>query len=126
MSAPTFTEDELVTAMCLWEAWLDLDAVLRAENPDPRAFEAAQVAQDMEAGHGSFTVRAALVDLVKPCDDGWRAVGALTDDDAPVFDWEWCPRFLIDALANGMMRQALDNQYTSQKCGARLGDGKVT
>lgn len=126
MTEPTFTEDELVTAMCLWEAWLDLVNLTRSSGVEPELLRAAQMAKQLQNEYGSFTIRGALADLVRSCDDGWRAVSALTDDDAPVFDWEWCPRFIQDALVNGMMRQAIDGQYGGQKVTRRIADGKDT
>lgn len=123
---PTFTEDEMITAMCLWEAWMDLVNLASAENVEPRARGLAEEAQRLQDHHGVFTIRGALTDLVQSCDDGWLALLELTDDDAPVFGWEWCPRFVKDALGNGLMRQAIEGQYGGQRVTPRVLAGKAS
>lgn len=99
MTEPRFNDSQMVTAMCLWEAWLDLlgEAKNGDEDPDVKAGQA------FVDEHGSFTIRSALVELVEACDDGWQALQALTDDDAPCFDWEWCPSFVRSCINNGTM-----------------------
>jgi hypothetical protein len=99
VDAPRFNDSAMVTGMCLWEAFMEIS----------RSDESS--AAKLLGEHGSFTIRGALVDLVEACDDGWQALNALTDDDAPVFDWEWCPDFLKACIKNGSMERALQGQY---------------
>ncbi len=102
----TFTQGQVDTAMCLWEAWLDLLALAKDPMPDDDAVKAKAYME----GNGSCTMRSAIVDLVVPCDDAWQAVEALAEE-APVFDWEWCPDFIRASLHNGLIEQAVQAQY---------------
>lgn len=128
----TFGEDEVVTGMCLWEAMLDIarapegetdgdgpvldedegDAGAEDDGDAPEA-DPQQIAAGMLDDNGSFTIRAALVDLVKPCQEGWAAERDAKGDDAGQFDWDWCPAFLRRAVVDGTMEAAIERQYGS-------------
>lgn len=114
MREPKFSESHMVTAMCLWEAWMELVDFATSECSkvkDPSALACAEKARQLQENHGVFTIRAALVDLVIDCDDAWAAVEAL-EGEAPTFDWEWCPQFVRDALTvNFSFDRALERQY---------------
>lgn len=75
----TFTEANLETGMCLWEAILEI-----RDRPDvAAAFEQ----------HGTVAMRHATMTLITDCERGWQEGEARGDDNSP-YDWEWCPAFL--------------------------------
>lgn len=131
--APTFTAANMVTGMCLWEALLALaasgrqhdeieDAIVMADEDDDARSDAspddgegsdedlAAKAEEMLGDHGSFTLRAALVDLAKPCEEAWDAHIA-GKDTSEQFDWEWCPAFIKGSMRDGTLEAAIDGQY---------------
>lgn len=125
--APTYDGEGVVTGMCLWEAMLALANPAEEEGDEPmidedadehdgagetsEAVDVAVTASDMLSDHGSFTVRSALVDLIKPCEEAWAAEREAKGDDAGQFDWDWCPAFLRQSILDGSMEEALERQY---------------
>lgn len=98
---PTWTDDEVHTAMCLWEAYEDLQM-----NSDDE--ELKQLLTTIRDGHGTCSLRLLLIDLVKDCDLAWEAYEALNGDGI-AFDWEFVPEFLAQQVREG--RIAHDAEY---------------
>lgn len=83
----SISEDNAMTAMCLWEAITDaLDD--RHLNPELIAVYEAE---------GAWAVRSALVHLAPKVDKLWDSLGDDLQDDVGAFDWEFCP-LLIDMM----------------------------
>ncbi|WP_031293677.1 hypothetical protein [Sphingobium sp. HDIP04] len=75
----TFNEANLETAMCLWEAMLEI-----RDRPDIAArFEEV----------GTVAMRHAVMTLIADCEREWEAARGRDEDHSP-YDWEWCPAFL--------------------------------
>lgn len=123
--APTYTESNMITGICLWEAFLALTATPQDDGDDgddgdeeatddtgtdATDADPTSVAGEMFDGHGSYTIRAALISLVKPCEEAWTAHSA-GKDDGEQFDWDWCPRFLRGAISDGSLAEAIEGQY---------------
>ena len=106
----TFTATDVVTGMCLWEAFLALtnDVEDTGEASDDAERERAD---ELLSDNGSFTVRNALVRLIAPCMDGWRKVTEHKPDGAMEFDWEWCPQFVRTAIQNGSLKAEIAAEY---------------
>jgi hypothetical protein len=77
--ATTFTEAGVETAMCLWEAMLEI-----RDRPD---------IVPMFEDHGTAAIRHAVIALVPDCEAAWEADRAQGIERVP-FDWEHCPHFL--------------------------------
>lgn len=131
----TFTERNMITGMCLWEAFLDLTTVTpdtdadeegaspadgedEAENGDDAGAVASgddgavrDAASEMVGDHGSFTIRSALVDLIGRCEAEWEAHVQREGDNGDQFDWDWCPRFIRAVMTDGTLDAAVDRQY---------------
>lgn len=75
----TFTEANLETGMCLWEAMLE-----NRDRPDiAAAFDR----------HGTVSMRHAVMTLIPDCERQWEEGERRGEDNSP-YDWEWCPAFL--------------------------------
>ena len=79
------SEGRAITAMCLWEAWLELD-----NGEDEIGVKMA----DIRTNIGSWTVREMMLGLAEACDTAWEMADKLTDGDTGSFDWDFCPAFL--------------------------------
>ena len=79
-----FNEANLETAICLWEALLEI-----RDRPDVAArFDEV----------GTVAMRHALMTLIADCEREWEDARARDEDHSP-YDWEWCPAFLERNLA---------------------------
>lgn len=89
----TYTEFEVETAMCLWEAYLDR---LRSDAGDPIR---AKIVSYIES-EGYASTRMHVLDLCKECDTEWAK---LSDDDkgSMTFDWDFCPAFIHRKVLEG-------------------------
>lgn len=87
MSAPAvtggaWTTANTETAMCLWEAALEL----RERLPElQRSWRA----------NGTSAMRHAIMALVDECEASWEAARVAGTENEP-YDWEHCPAFLIE------------------------------
>lgn len=77
----TYSQANMETAMCLWEAALDLRDRL------PTLHEEWERA-------GTVPIRHAIIALVPDCEAAWVAARAAGTEQEP-YDWEHCPAFLI-------------------------------
>lgn len=75
----TFNEAGLETAMCLWEAILEI-----RDRPDI-AIRFDEV--------GTVVMRHAVMTLIPDCEREWHEGEDRGEDNSP-YDWEWCPAFL--------------------------------
>lgn len=120
----TFSYSEIENVTCLIEAMNEMEnAALhpRQGKTSEVWITAGQRFLDLRGNHGSFTLRAAVASLADECQTAWNAVTALTNDEPPCFDFEFCYDFLIGALDNGLLRLAIDLQYTpSHECQAKV------
>jgi len=80
-----FIEANVETAMCLWEAALELRDDL--PNLDARWEEI-----------GTVALRHEIMALIEPCEVAWNAARAAGTEQIP-FDWEHCPAFLREHFA---------------------------
>ena len=75
-----FNEANLETAICLWEALLEI-----RDRPDVAArFNAL----------GTVAMRHAVMTLIADCEREWEALGDDRQDQAAPYDWGWVPDFL--------------------------------
>lgn len=101
-----FNEGEMVTGMCLWEAWMELTK----DRPAPTD-QVYALAIQLHDGIGAYGMRSVMSDLVRDCDAAWDAASKL--EQAPdSFDWDFCPNFLRGAVLNGRIEQLIAKQYT--------------
>jgi len=84
--ANAFTEANLETAMCLWEAALELRDQMPAMD---EAWE--------EAGTSAFRHR--IIAMVPACEAAWEADRKAGTEQVP-YDWEHCPAFLRQQFAD--------------------------
>lgn len=75
----TFNEANLETAMCLWEAMLEI----RDRSNVAARFDAV----------GTVAMRHAVMTLIADCEREWEEARDRDEDHSP-YDWEWCPAFL--------------------------------
>lgn len=119
----SWTYGRVETALCLWEAVLDTRTIGYAR--EQKGEDPGDTYRKLEAlfdGHGSFGMRAAVASIVPECDRAWEAKQALLGEDQhEAFDFEFCPQFIADALANGLLDQASEWQYTPD---AKIGEQK--
>lgn len=106
---PTFTASDMVTAMCLWQAFLDLSGGTRKRGKAEK--ELRERADEMLSDEGAFTMRNALVRLVAPCMEGWNDFRSSEPDGSEQFDWEWCPKFVRAAMQDGSLEAAIAAEY---------------
>jgi hypothetical protein len=110
----TWTYSEVETALCLWE---EVCGIMSAGYAKQKAGEdpgdSYRKLEQMWNGGGSFTMRAAVASMVDECSLAWEALTALNPDyaDGNSFDFDFCPKFIADALDNGIFKQALEWQY---------------
>jgi hypothetical protein len=95
---PSFIDAEMITGMCLWEAWLEL--IVDRPAPMDQVYKTAIELQD---GNGAFAMRSTMLALVRDCDTAWEAADQL--DEQGSFDWDWCPTFLRGAIESGRIEQ---------------------
>lgn len=100
-SRPKWTDDEMQTAMCLWEAWLDLE---KEDNVLGRHM------QMIREDNGAYATRSLVAGLVIDCDLAWDAYTALDGDDI-AFDWEFVPEFLTGVVESGRLGEAAEEQW---------------
>ena len=89
------TQDEAVTAMCLWEAWLEI------RNTSTPGDLVAEEMERLQGEHGVASIREVVLGLVPACELAWKAAHALGYDDC--FDWEFCPDFLRGVVERGQL-----------------------
>ncbi len=83
-------DDYAEAAMCLWEAFLEAEAVYSPHNRTAHAYPHLHA---MRQSHGTVTVRLDIRDEAEQCHRDWeKAVAEEGYDDC--FDWEWCPEWL--------------------------------
>lgn len=104
---------EVETALCLWEAWIDLEYAHEHKIGSKANQEVGRRLRELRGNVGSFTARAMVASIVDHCNEAWEAAQAMnTIDGCTAFDFEFCPQFLIDALDNGLLDQASMWQHT--------------
>lgn len=86
MTPETFTCGEAYTAMCLWEAILD-------GLNEPNA-----PWQHCRERQGMATLRDLVMGLAKACEADWNALSEDEQDGQGPFDWEFCPKWLREAV----------------------------
>lgn len=84
----TFTEANMETAMCLWEAVQD---GLRTETQDALCVALIEESGTAEARH-------TVISWVPECEAEWEAAREAGTEAVP-YDWEHCPAFLARKLA---------------------------
>jgi hypothetical protein len=99
-----FDESEVMTALCLWEAWLTLEQGDLAEQADLRA-----KMEELRDANGSFCMRQAMIDITRDCDTAWEAAEALGYDES--FDFDFCYEFLIGWINDGRLADRIMQQY---------------
>ena len=96
----TFTDENVETAMCLWEAARELrgdDRAINSTDTDDRAVAARALDRWFEA-EGTAAVRHGLISWVPECEAAWEAACEAGTELEP-YDWEHCPDFLVRKLA---------------------------
>lgn len=112
MAARTFDEGAVMTALCLWEAWLDFETIGYAkQQKGEEPGDTYRVLNEFRDSHGSFTCRQLMIDLAEDCDLAWEARDALNGQSDIAFDFEFCPDFLAGAAANGVLDEKIKQQY---------------
>lgn len=101
---PRWTDDEMHTAMCLWEAYMQV------QDDEEISIDVRQRFDELRA-FGTCSLRLLLVDVVKDCDLAWEAAAALGDGCYGSFDWDFVPQFLIGAVMSGRLATAAENQW---------------
>jgi hypothetical protein len=81
----TWTDDLVDSALCLWEALIDLHCS-EQDNPISHAFDA----------NGYSAMRNRAMGWAEQCHNDWVAVHPHDFDDP--FDWEWCPKWLLERI----------------------------
>ncbi len=84
-NSPTFTEANMETVMCLWEAMQDL---IHAKDETALRF--------IEQG-GTADARSWVIMLTKECEAAWEAAREAGTELIP-YDWGHCPDFLARQL----------------------------
>lgn len=113
MARRVFDEDTVMTAICLWEAWLDFESIgftkeQKGEQPD----ETYTVLSEFRGNHGSFTCRQLMIDIAAECDLAFDAAQALNGGEFDgAFDFDFCPQFLAGAAASGLLDERVRRQY---------------
>lgn len=113
---PTFTSSDVVTGMCLWEAFL-----LLARHPEdgeeiPEADEELRrKAEGMLSEEDPLTMRSAIARLIAPCTAGWREFVARDPGGEAQFDWDWCPRFMREAMRDGSLERAIAAEHVADR-----------
>lgn len=112
-----WTYSEVETALCLWEAVVDYRTAGYAKEKageDPGGTYV--VLEEHFGNYGSFTMRAVVASMADVCNDAWTAMVELNGGDPPddmiAFDFDFCPKFIADALENGLFEQAITWQHT--------------
>jgi hypothetical protein len=111
---------QVETAMCLWEAFLELQGETGADNLPT---ELAEKLCEIRSQHGSFVMRAVIAGLADDCDSAWEAREALDGQDHIAFDFEFCPEFIAGALDSGLLTQSINNQYGGNRRLPPMADG---
>lgn len=107
MTRHIFTEGEVETALCLWEAYIELQMGEHGKIPN----DEADAFTELRSEHGSYVMRAVMRDLVADCDKAFEAAKALGAPEADCFDFEFCPAFLRGAMDSGLLSQKIEAQY---------------
>lgn len=93
----TYNEANLETAMCLWEAVLDMRAALdHATLDDPRLPTLKALDSEFEK-YGTSAMRNHVASWVEECEAAWEADQAAGTELVP-YDWEHCPAFVMRKL----------------------------
>lgn len=95
------------TAMCLWEALLEVQIDTANRNVIG------------ELG-GAYAARDLCLDLAIPCNDCWEIANALGYDDS--FDWNFVPQWLDLYLASGRPASEAEWQAANRDWAARIYD----
>lgn len=86
----TFTEANVETAMCLWEAYVSGDGL---DDETKATLEAYR------EEHGTVILRHHIIALVEACEAQWEADRVAGTEQVP-YDWEHCPAFLNSQRAH--------------------------
>lgn len=102
MAKRIFDDNEVMTALCLWEAMLELrgDTQVTTDSPIEQLWET----------YGSFSMRQCAIDLTHDCEVAWTAAEALGYEDS--FDFDFCPSFIAGALESGLFDAKLDAKHS--------------
>lgn len=91
-----FTEANVETAMCLWEAALELrnypTAGIPAKNYTPKE-RSSVLLDNLWERDGTVTMRHTIISWVPECEAEWEADREKGTELVP-YDWEHCPAFL--------------------------------
>lgn len=102
MERPQWTTDEVHTAMCLWEAYQELQG--------SGDYDLRKQLDAIREAHGTCSLRLLLIDMVKDCDIAWEAKAAL-NGDAESFDWDFVPEFLAGQVRSGRLTADAAHQW---------------
>lgn len=88
MSSESFSEDDVVDAMCIWEALLEDEKSCESSNTE-------SVYMLKKKAVGAYAMRQLVIEvLLTPIRAGWHEI---SDDFEDAFDWEYIPAFLSKA-----------------------------
>lgn len=110
-------QDQVMTALCLWEAVIDMRLESnRVERKGETVTNRAHLKlEELFDAYGSFTMRQVAMDLAFDADAAREAAVALDpEQEHQAFDFEFCPAFIISALENGIFEETLKRQFTNQ------------
>lgn len=116
MAERTFDDGQVLTALCLWEAWLDFEAIGYAkQQKGEEPGNTYTVLNELRENHGSFCCRQMMIDITPDCDAAFEAARALHGGEYPeAFDFEFCPNFLAGAAASGLLDEKMQLQYQTR------------
>lgn len=110
----TYNEGEVLTSLCLWEAWLMFEETELTDDASEELREEyrqlQQRMEDIRGNHGSYVLRQAMIDLTRTIEQAWDALVSLKDEHV-CFDFEFVPDQLKAMIKDGRFEEALAGQY---------------
>lgn len=82
----TYTADEVLDAVCLWEAAMELEKTNHSHERNPFI---SKLFDD-----GVYEARERVIGMLDTCNKEYRIAEEHGEFDYP-YDWEWCPRWLL-------------------------------
>jgi CHAD domain-containing protein len=99
MSGPVYSTSEVLTGMCLWEAWADLTVSMGDGFSEETAI--AHHAVKIQETMGSWHCRDLTASCIRDVEEAWHLADTLNEGDNGEFDWEFVPAWLNGAIASG-------------------------
>lgn len=108
-----FDYSHIETTLCLWESFLDIEGAI---TPRPQT----ELLRKLRGNLGSYELRRIMHELAIHAEKMWFKTLADEERDSWVFDWEFCPAFMMYAVDWDCVEWPTSNPVVFKDAWARM------